>query len=58
MSANNVLHVDPGPLARFRETIEDPTTLSVIVQRVTDGETLKEIAKSPGRFRTAGSPNG
>lgn len=44
MSASNVLHVDPGPLARFRETIEDPTTLSVIVQRVTDGETLKDIA--------------
>jgi hypothetical protein len=44
MSANTVLHTDPGPLARFRETIEDPTTLSVIVQRVTDGETLKDIA--------------
>jgi hypothetical protein len=44
MGASNMLHVDPGPLARFRETIEDPTTLSVIVQRVTDGETLKEIA--------------
>lgn len=44
MSANNVLHVDPGPLARFREVIEDPTTMSVIAQRLTDGEALKDIA--------------
>lgn len=41
----NVLHVDPGPLARFREIVEDPSTMPLIVQRATDGETLKDIAK-------------
>lgn len=45
MSASNLLHVDPGPLERFREMVEDPTTMSVLVQRVSDGETLKEISK-------------
>ena len=36
---------DPGPLARLREVIADPMSMSIIVQRLTDGETLKEIAK-------------
>jgi hypothetical protein len=46
MSADNVIHVDPGPLARFREVIEDASTMGLIVQRVTDGETLKDIARA------------
>jgi hypothetical protein len=46
LSASNVLHVDPGPLARLREIVEDPTTMSVLVQRVSEGETLKVIAKA------------
>ena len=35
---------DPGPLARFKAVIEDANTLAIVVQRLTDGETLKEIA--------------
>lgn len=35
---------DPGPLARFGAVMADPLTPSVIVQRLSDGESLKEIA--------------
>lgn len=35
---------DPGPLARFAAVVADPTTMPLVVQRLTDGETLKEIA--------------
>lgn len=44
-----IIHADPGPLARLRDVIADPSTMGVIVQRVTDAdqpETLKEIARS------------
>lgn len=49
MGANALLHVDQGPIARLREVTADPTTISVIVQRITDAdspETLKEIARA------------
>ena len=39
---------DVGPMARFEEMIADPFAMSVVVQRVTDGETLAQIAKSRG----------
>lgn len=42
----DMLHVDPGPLARFREVIEEANTMPIIVQRVSDGDTLKDIAKA------------
>lgn len=44
-----MLQVDQGPLARLREATADPSTMSVIVQRITDAdepETLKEIARA------------
>lgn len=37
---------DVGPMERLRVVCADPMTMSVIVQRVADGEMLKEIAKS------------
>ena len=37
---------DPGPLARFKAVIADENTISVLVQRLTAGETLKDIAKA------------
>jgi hypothetical protein len=36
---------DPGPMARLREVVADPQTMGVLVQRLSDGETLKSIAK-------------
>ncbi len=40
-----VIDRDPGPLARFAEVIENQTTMPVLVQRLSEGETLKQIAK-------------
>lgn len=37
---------DPGPMARFEEMKRDVATMSIIAQRLMDGETLKEIAVS------------
>lgn len=37
---------DPGPMQRFREVIAEDATIGVIVQRLTDGETLRDIAKA------------
>jgi len=37
---------DPGPMARLEELKSAPDTMSVIVQRLADGETLPKIAKS------------
>lgn len=37
--------MNPGPLVRFASVTADPATPSVIVQRLADGESLKEIAK-------------
>lgn len=37
---------NPGPLARFEEVIKQPNTMSIVVQRLTDGERLREIAKA------------
>lgn len=37
---------DPGPAARFEEVIADPLTPERIVQRMVDGETLREMANS------------
>lgn len=37
---------DHGPLARFRDVVADPNTMSIVVQRMADGETLKDIAKA------------
>lgn len=36
---------DPGPLARFAEVTENPSTMPILAQRLSEGETLKEIAK-------------
>lgn len=48
-AANTARYTDPGPMARLREVKDDPTTMSVIVQRITDAdspETLKDIARA------------
>lgn len=37
---------DPGPMARFEEMIADGGVMGEISQRLMDGETLREIAKS------------
>lgn len=37
-----------GPLARFSEVTRDPQTPELIVQRLADGETLREIARGWG----------
>lgn len=39
---------DPGPVARFAVVVADAATPGVIVQRLTDGESLREIAVSWG----------
>lgn len=36
---------DPGPLARFNEVAENPSTMPILVQRLSEGETLKDIAR-------------
>lgn len=36
---------NPGPLARFADVIADPQAMVAIVQKLTDGKTLKVIAK-------------
>ena len=41
-----VIAPDPGPLARFRVVVEDPETMAILAQRLTDGETLRDISKS------------
>jgi hypothetical protein len=38
--------IDPGPLARLDHVIAQPDTMSVIVQRLTDGEPLRAIARA------------
>ena len=49
-----VLAPDPGPIARFEAVKAVETTPSVVFQRLTDGESLREIARSwqvpVGRF--------
>lgn len=35
---------DPGPMARFEALVKDESTMGVIVQRIAEGETLKELA--------------
>jgi len=37
---------DPGPLARLEEFVARPNAMGEVVQRVTDGQQLKDIAKS------------
>ena len=37
---------NPGPMARFEHVIKQDNTMSIIVQRLTDGERLREIAKA------------
>lgn len=39
---------DPGPIARFAAVVANPSTPEVIVQRLSAGESLKEIARSWG----------
>ena len=39
---------DSGPLARLETVVASPETVSVVFQRVSDGETLKGIAKAWG----------
>ena len=37
-----------GPMARWREVVELPETLQEIVQRVAEGERLKQVCRSKG----------
>jgi hypothetical protein len=37
---------DPGPVARFIDVVRDPQTPAVIVQRLSDGESLKDMASA------------
>jgi hypothetical protein len=37
---------DPGPLGRLEYVIEQADTMAIVVQRLSGGETLKEIAKA------------
>lgn len=49
MSATTLRVPDAGPLARLDEVKADPTTMGVIVQRITDADepqTLKDIARA------------
>jgi hypothetical protein len=39
---------DPGPMARYEERTADPSVPMVVFQRLAEGETLKDIAKSWG----------
>ena len=41
-----MLAPDPGPIARLEAVVAQEHTPSVVFQRVTDGETLREIAKA------------
>jgi hypothetical protein len=54
LSGLPVIGVDPGPLARLEAVKADEMAPNVIFQRLCDGETLKEIARSwelpKGRF--------
>lgn len=36
--------MDIGPLARLKEVLADPSTMGVLVQRLAEGESLREIA--------------
>src|SRR3954469_6894776 len=36
---------EPGPRARFAEVSTNPSTMPILVQRLSEGETLKDIAK-------------
>lgn len=48
MSAS-ILYADPGPIARLAEVVADASTMSIIVQRITDAdepESLKDIARA------------
>lgn len=37
---------DPGPIARFEELAAKPETMGVLVQRIAEGETLKQLASA------------
>jgi hypothetical protein len=44
---SNVARIpDPGPLARWNVVKADEMTMPIVVQRIADGETLKQIAKA------------
>lgn len=43
-----VVGVDSGPMARLEVVVVDAATPGVVFQRVSEGETLKEIAKAWG----------
>jgi hypothetical protein len=51
---DSVLAPDPGPIARLAAVISQEHTPSVVFQRLTEGETLRQIARSwqvpVGRF--------
>ena len=44
MPAPQVVGQDPGPTARFDALVKDESTMGVIVQRIAEGETLKQLA--------------
>ncbi len=44
-AARRTVQPDPGPIARFNEMVENTTTMPILVQRLSEGETLKQIAK-------------
>ncbi len=37
---------DPGPMARFEALVKEEGTMGVIVQRIAEGETLKQVAQA------------
>lgn len=45
-AAQMIITADPGPMARLREVMADANSMSIIAQRLMDGETLKQIAKA------------
>lgn len=51
--SDQIVSVDPGPVARFEAVKLDPLTPSVVFQRVCEGETLREVAKAWGLPRGA-----
>lgn len=55
-ASSPALAPDPGPMARFKALIADPSTFGVIAQRLAKGETLRQVSRSwriPHRRLTA-----
>lgn len=46
LGVSDVTAPDPGPMARFEALVREAGTMGVVVQRLTEGETLKEMARA------------